>query len=51
MNVLSILSGSISITSFASVIGAPSGIIGKSCGLTFSIILGFVKKVFRNNKK
>ena len=54
LNVLSILSGSISITSFASVIGAPSGIIEKSCGLTFSITLGFVKKfleTIRNKKK
>ena len=31
LNVLSILSGSISITLFASVIGAPAGIIGASC--------------------
>ena len=37
LNVLSILSGSISIASFATVIEAPSGIIGASCGLTFSI--------------
>ena len=44
LNVLSILSGSISIASFATVIGAPAGIIGASCGLTFSITSGFVKK-------
>ena len=31
LNVLPILSGSISITLFASVIGAPAGIIGASC--------------------
>ena len=37
LNVLSILSGSISIASIASVIGAPAGIIGARCGLTFSI--------------
>ena len=42
LNVLSILSGSISITSFATVIGAPPGIIEASCGLTFSITSGFV---------
>ena len=44
LNVLSILSGSISIASFATVIGAPAGIIGASCGLTFSVTSGFVKK-------
>ena len=52
--VLSILSGSISIASFATVIGAPAGIIGASCGFTFSITSGFVKKflkTIRNKKK
>ena len=52
LNVLSILSGSIS--SFPTVIAAPAGIIGASCGLTFSITLGFVKKflkTIRNKKK
>ena len=44
LNVLSILSGSISIASFTSAIGAPAGIIGASCGFTFSITSGFVKK-------
>ena len=54
LNVLSILSGSISIASFATVIGAPAGIIGASCGFTFSITSGFVKKflkAIRNKKK
>ena len=54
LNVLSILSDSISIASFATVIGAPAGIIGASCGLTFSITSGFVKKflkTIRNKKK
>ena len=54
LNVLSILSGSISIASFAAVIGTPAGIIGASCGLTFSITSGFVKKflkTIRNKKK
>ena len=54
LNVLSILSWSISIASFASVIGAPSGIIGASCGLTFSITSGFIEKflkTIRNKKK
>ena len=43
LNVSSILSGSISIASFATVIGAPAGIIGACCGFTFSITSGFVK--------
>ena len=44
LNASSILLGSISIASFASFIGAPAGIIGASCGFTFSITSGFVKK-------
>ena len=54
LNSLSILSGSISIASFASATGAPAGTIGASCGFTFSITLGFVKKflkTIRNKKK
>ena len=53
LSVLSILSGSVSIASFASVIGAPAGVIGASCGLTFSITPGFVKKFLKTiqNKK
>ena len=54
LNVLSILSGSISIASFATDIGAPAGIIGASCGFTFSITSGFAKtflKTVRNKKK
>ena len=53
LNVLSILSGSISIASFASVIGVPAGIIGASWRFTFSITSGFVKRVLktRNKKK
>ena len=54
LNVLSILSGSISNASFASVIEAPAGIIGASCGFTFSITSGFVKmflKTIINKKK
>ena len=53
LNVLSILSGSISIVSFATVIGAPAGIIGASCSFTFSITPGFTKiflKTIRNKK-
>ena len=55
LNVLSILAGSISVASFATVIGAPAGIIGGSCGLTFSVTFsGFMKKFLkttRNKKK
>ena len=53
-NAISILSGSISIASFADVIGVPAGIIGASCGLAFLITSGFVKrllKTIRNKKK
>ena len=54
LNVLSILAGNISIASFATVIGAPAGIIQASCDLTFSITLGFIKmflKTTRNKKE
>ena len=54
LNVLSILSGSISVASFASVIGVPAVIIGASCSFIFSITSGFVKrllKTIRNKKK
>ena len=54
LNVLSILSGSISIASFANVIGVPVGIIGASCSFTFAITSGFGKRFFkeiRNKKK
>ena len=52
--VLSVLSGSISIASFASAIGVPTGIISESFGLSFEITSGFVKKFLkriRNKKK
>ena len=51
--VLSIVAGSISIASFATVIGAPVGIMGEDCGLTFPITTGFVKKILKttSNKK
>ena len=54
LNLLSILSGSISIGSFASVTEAPAGITGASCGFNFSIASGFIKKflkTIRNKKK
>ena len=53
LNVLSILSGSISIALFATVTGASAGIIGASYGFMFAITSGFVKKFLQtiNNKK
>ena len=47
LNALSILSGSISIASFATLIRTPAGITGASCGFTFSITSGFVKKFLK----
>ena len=49
LNVLSILSRSISVASFATVIGAPAGIIGASF-YVFNYIR-ICKNVFKNNKK
>ena len=53
LNILSILSGSISIASFATVIGPPAGKMGASCGFMFSIAAGFVKRFLKamSNKK
>ena len=47
LNVLSILSGIISVASFAIIIGVPAGIVGASCSFTFSITSGFVKRLFK----
>ena len=47
---LSVVASSISIASFATLIGAPAGIMGASSGLTFSITTGLVK-VFKNDKR
>ena len=52
--VLSVTTGSISIASFATVIGAPVGIESASFSLAFSIFTGIVKKLLkttRNKKK
>ena len=52
--VLSVTTGSISIASFATVIGAPVGMMSASCSLAFSITTGYVKKFLkttRNKKK
>ena len=43
--------GSISVASFATVIGAPVGMMSESCSLAFSITTGFVKKAIKSNKK
>ena len=48
--VLSVTTGSISIASFATVIGAPVGMMSASCSLAFSITTGFVKKLLKTTK-
>ena len=42
---LSVTTGSISIASFATVIGVPVGMMSASCSLAFSITTGIVKKL------
>ena len=52
--VLSLTTGSISVASFATVTGAPVGMISTRCSLAFSITAGIVKKLLkttRNKKK
>ena len=52
--VLSVTTGSISIASFATVTGAPVGMMSTSCSLAFWISTGIVKKLLkttRNKKK
>ena len=49
--VLSPTSGSISIASFATVIGAPVGIKSASFSLVFSVSTCIVKKKFKNTRK
>ena len=53
--VLSVTTGSISIASFATVIGAPVETASENFGLTFSISTGIVKKLLKTtinkNKK
>ena len=54
LTVLSVATGSISIASFATAIGAPLGIMSASCSLAFSVTTGSVKKflkTIRNKKK
>ena len=53
LNVLSILSGSISVASIATIIGVPAGIIGAIYSFTFLVTSGFVKRFLKTivNKK
>ena len=50
LNVLSVTAGRISVVSFATVIGAPVGIISASFSLAFSISTGIVKKLLKTTK-
>ena len=47
LTVLSVTIGSISIASFATVTGAPVGIVSASFCLTFSILTEIVKKLLK----
>ena len=49
--VLSVTTGSISITSFATVIGAPAEMASAIFSLTFSISTRILRKTVKNNKK
>ena len=49
--VLSLTTGSISIASFATVTGAPVGMMSARCSLAFSITTGIAKNTIKNNKK
>ena len=49
--VLSVISGSVSIASFARVIGVPVGIASANLNLTFSLCTGVVKKIIKSNRK
>ena len=48
--VLSVTSGGVSIASFATVIGAPTGITSASLSLAFSFCTGLVKKLLKATK-
>ena len=49
--VLSATNGSISITSFGTVIGAPVGIASASFSFAFSVTTGIVKKTLKINTR
>ena len=51
LSVLSAASGSVSIASFATSIGAPVGTVSASFGLVFSIRNGIVKKLLKITRK
>ena len=48
--VLSVTTGSISVASFATVIGAPAGITSASFSPTFSIFTGIIKKLLKTTR-
>ena len=50
-NFLSVASGSISIASFATLIGTPAGIASASLSIAFSLSTGLVEKIIKNNKR
>ena len=47
---MSVATGSISIASFATVIGAPVGIVSASFSLAFSISTGLIKKLLKTTR-
>ena len=47
---LSITTGSVSIASFATVVGAPVGIVSASFSLAFSISTGIIKKLLKQQE-
>ena len=49
--VLSVTTGSISTMSFATVIGAPVGIVSASFSLAFSIPTGIIKKLLKTTRQ
>ena len=48
--VLFVATGTISIASFATFIGAPVGMMSASCSLAFSVTTGFVKKFLKTTR-
>ena len=47
---LSVTTGSISIASFSTIIGAPVGMTSASCSLAFSIVIRIVKKLSKQQE-
>ena len=48
--VMSVATGSISIASFATIIGAPVGVVSASFSLGFSISTGLIKKLLKTTR-